>query len=85
VRLDILAVMDRDPAVRTSPDVILYFKGFQALQTHRVSHYLWETGRQTLALFLQSLVLIYYRIHITKINFIYSFKKILKYLTLIVK
>eukprot|EP01041_Mallomonas_annulata_P001533 gene1533-2956_t len=54
VRLDIMAVMQRDPAVRTSPDVLLYFKGFQALQTHRVSHLLWSTKRQTLALFLQS-------------------------------
>lgn len=27
VRKDILAVMDRDPAVKTSPDVLLYFKG----------------------------------------------------------
>jgi hypothetical protein len=27
VRSDILAVMDRDPAVKTSPDVLLYFKG----------------------------------------------------------
>jgi serine O-acetyltransferase len=27
VRCDILAVMDRDPAVKTSPDVLLYFKG----------------------------------------------------------
>jgi serine O-acetyltransferase len=54
LRQDILAVMDRDPAVRTSPDVLLYFKGFQALQTHRVAHWLWTTGRSTLALFLQS-------------------------------
>ena len=54
LRMDILAVMDRDPAVRTSPDVILYFKGFQALQTHRVAHWLWKTGRSTLALFLHS-------------------------------
>jgi serine O-acetyltransferase len=54
IRLDILAVMDRDPAVRTSPDVLLYFKGFQALQTHRVAHWLWESSRSTLALFLQS-------------------------------
>jgi hypothetical protein len=44
LRMDILAVMDRDPAVRTSPDVILYFKGFQALQTHRVAHWLWTSG-----------------------------------------
>lgn len=54
LRMDILAVMDRDPAVRTSPDVLLYFKGFQALQTHRVAHWLWTTGRSTLALFLHS-------------------------------
>lgn len=54
VRKDILAVMDRDPAVKTSPDVLLYFKGFQALQTHRVSHWLWTHGRPTLALFLHS-------------------------------
>ena len=54
LRMDILAVMDRDPAVRTSPDVILYFKGFQALQTHRVAHWLWGSGRSTLALFVQS-------------------------------
>ena len=54
LRKDILAVMDRDPAVRTSPDVILYFKGFQALQTHRVAHWLWSSGRSTLALFVQS-------------------------------
>jgi serine O-acetyltransferase len=46
--------MERDPAVRTSPDVILYFKGFQALQTHRVAHWLWNSGRSTLALFVQS-------------------------------
>jgi len=54
IRKDILAVMDRDPAVKTSPDVLLYFKGFQALQTHRVSHWLWTHGRPTLALFLHS-------------------------------
>ena len=54
IRCDILAVMERDPAVKTAPDVILYFKGFQALQAHRVSHWLWKSGRPTLALFLHS-------------------------------
>ena len=29
VRADILAVMDRDPALKTPPDVLLYFKGKQ--------------------------------------------------------
>jgi serine O-acetyltransferase len=54
LRQDILAVLDRDPAVKSSTDVILYFKGFQALQTHRVSHWLWKNDRGTLALFLNS-------------------------------
>lgn len=48
LRLDILAVMVRDPAVKSYTDVLLYFKGFQALQTHRVSHWLWKSGRVTL-------------------------------------
>mmetsp|Transcript_11629 Transcript_11629/g.26107 ORF Transcript_11629/g.26107 Transcript_11629/m.26107 type:complete len:364 (-) Transcript_11629:1554-2645(-) len=48
LRLDILAVMIRDPAIKSYTDVILYFKGFQALQTHRVSHWLWHKGRITL-------------------------------------
>jgi serine O-acetyltransferase len=48
LRLDILAVMIRDPAVQSFTDVLLYFKGFQALQTHRVAHWLWNNGRKTL-------------------------------------
>lgn len=48
LRLDIMAVMVRDPAVKSFTDVLLYFKGFQALQTHRVAHWLWKTGRLTL-------------------------------------
>lgn len=54
LRLDILAVMVRDPAVKSYTDVLLYFKGFHALQTHRVAHILWTSGRTTLALFLHS-------------------------------
>ena len=54
LRQDIIAVMDRDPAVKSSTDVMLYFKGFQALQTHRVSHWLWRNDRKTSALFLSA-------------------------------
>jgi serine O-acetyltransferase len=32
----------------------LFFKGFQALETWRVAHWLWHRNRQSLALFLQS-------------------------------
>jgi hypothetical protein len=48
LRYDILAVLTRDPAVKSYTDVLLYFKGFHALQTHRVAHWLWTNGRKTL-------------------------------------
>jgi len=54
LRIDIQAVATRDPAVKSLTDVILYFKGFHALQTHRVAHALWNGNRKTLALYLHS-------------------------------
>ena len=56
LRKDLIAVVDRDPATKSFTDVILYFKGFQALQAYRISHYLWTYDRQTLALFINSRV-----------------------------
>lgn len=56
LRKDVIAVVDRDPATKSFTDVILYLKGFQALQAYRISHYLWTHERQTLALFLNSRV-----------------------------
>ncbi|MBT0586842.1 serine O-acetyltransferase [Alteromonas oceanisediminis] len=52
--VDIQAVVDRDPAVDSYLPVLLYFKGFQAVQVHRLAHYLWQQGRHDLALFIQS-------------------------------
>mmetsp|Transcript_6311 Transcript_6311/g.8002 ORF Transcript_6311/g.8002 Transcript_6311/m.8002 type:complete len:519 (-) Transcript_6311:23-1579(-) len=54
LRADLIAVRDRDPACTCLPDVFLHFKGFHALQSQRVAHYLWKTGRTTLAHFFQS-------------------------------
>ncbi len=51
---DILAVYERDPAVNTYLPVILNLKGFQAIQVHRLAHFLWQRGRTDLALFIQS-------------------------------
>ena len=48
LRLDILAVITRDPAVDSFTDVLLYMKGFHALQTNRVAHRLWLEKRTTL-------------------------------------
>jgi serine O-acetyltransferase len=51
---DLRAVFERDPACKSYVQPFLFFKGFQALQTYRVAHWLWRNGRQTLALYLQS-------------------------------
>lgn len=54
VRKDIVAVFNRDPACDHYSTPLLYFKGFQALQVHRVSHWLWNQNRKALALFMQN-------------------------------
>jgi serine O-acetyltransferase len=51
---DIKAVYDRDAAICSYLPVILYLKGFQSIQVHRLAHYLWKNNRQELALFIQS-------------------------------
>ena len=53
-RADLLAVADRDPACTRFLEPLLYFKGFHALQTHRMAHQLLKLGRKDLALYLQS-------------------------------
>ncbi|MFQ3198717.1 MAG: serine O-acetyltransferase [Paraglaciecola sp.] len=52
--LDIKAVFERDPAVKSYLTVLLYFKGFHAIQVHRFAHMLWLKNKQDLALFIQS-------------------------------
>jgi serine O-acetyltransferase len=51
-RADIMAVFERDPACSRYIEPFLYFKGFHALEAHRVAHWLWTTGRKDLAWFL---------------------------------
>jgi serine O-acetyltransferase len=53
-RADMMAVADRDPACTRMIEPLLYFKGFQAIQTHRLAHWLWGKGRKDFALYLQS-------------------------------
>jgi serine O-acetyltransferase len=53
---DLQAVIDRDPATRTSLQPFLFFKGYLGLQTHRVAHWLWGQGRETMAFWFQSRV-----------------------------
>ncbi|RVC71510.1 MAG: serine O-acetyltransferase, partial [Mesorhizobium sp.] len=54
VRVDIQAYYDRDPACDRFIMPVLYFKGFHAIQTHRLAHWLWNHGRRDFALYLQS-------------------------------
>lgn len=51
---DMQAVFDRDPACNKYTQCLLYFKGFQAIQCHRIAHHLWDQGRKMLAVALQS-------------------------------
>ena len=53
-RADLMAVFDRDPACTRVIEPLLYFKGFHAIQTHRLAHGLWKNGRKDFALYLQS-------------------------------
>ena len=52
--VDVVATYGRDPACEDLATPFLFFKGFHALQAHRVAHWLWHRGRHTLALFFQS-------------------------------
>lgn len=53
-RADMVAVNTRDPACESYLEPFLYFKGFHALQTYRVSRSLWLDEQPSVALFLQS-------------------------------
>lgn len=54
IRADIVAFNERDPAAVRYIEALLYFKGFQAITTHRIANWLFHQGRQDLAFFLQS-------------------------------
>jgi serine O-acetyltransferase len=44
LRRDILAVFDRDPAARSTLEVILLYPGLHAVWLHRLAHTLWLNG-----------------------------------------
>ena len=53
-RADLMATADRDPATHRLIEPLLYYKGFHAIQTHRLMHWLWQKDRRDFALYLQS-------------------------------
>ena len=54
MRADVVAVKQRDSACNSLAIPFLYFKGFHALQSYRIAHWLWKQGRESLALFFQN-------------------------------
>ncbi|MDG2176190.1 MAG: serine O-acetyltransferase [Gammaproteobacteria bacterium] len=54
ITTDLLAIRERDPAVKNYSTAILHFKGFQALQSYRIAHWLWHKERCGMALYIQS-------------------------------
>jgi serine O-acetyltransferase len=54
IREDIAAVCERDPACDGFANILLYYKGYHALQAYRAAHYYWTQGRKSLAKYLQS-------------------------------
>ena len=53
-RVDLAATLERDPACHRAIEPLLFFKGYQAIQTHRFAHAMYESGRRDFALYLQS-------------------------------
>jgi serine O-acetyltransferase len=53
-RADLMATANRDPATHRIIEPVLYYKGFQAIATHRLMHWLWQKDRRDFALYLQS-------------------------------
>lgn len=52
---DLLAINERDPACTALIQPLMFYKGFNAIATYRVSHRLWKNGRADLALYFQSI------------------------------
>lgn len=54
VRADIVATYERDSACDCISTPLLFYKGFHALESYRVAHWLWNNQRYSLASFLQN-------------------------------
>ncbi len=51
---DMVATQERDPAAVNYFEIMLFLKGYQALQSYRLAHWLWNNERKSLAYFLQN-------------------------------
>jgi serine O-acetyltransferase len=44
IRADLAIIKERDPAARSTLEILLCYPGLHALSLHRISHRLWLTG-----------------------------------------
>lgn len=51
---DLVATQERDPAAVYYFEIMLFLKGYQALQAYRLAHWLWGNDRKTMAYFMQN-------------------------------
>jgi len=56
LRADLVAFRERDPASLNYLVPLMYYKGYHALESHRVAHWLWRRGRKHLAISFQNRV-----------------------------
>ena len=54
LKADIRAVLEQDPACERLVEPFLYFKGYHAIQAHRLGNWLWHNRERDFALWLQS-------------------------------
>ena len=52
LRSDIQCILDRDPAARTTWEVITCYPGLHAVVMHRLAHWLWAHGLKWLGRFI---------------------------------
>ncbi|HIC86838.1 MAG TPA: serine O-acetyltransferase, partial [Aquificae bacterium] len=52
IKEDINIVFERDPAARSTLEVILCYPGLHAVWMHRIAHFLWKKNLKTLARFI---------------------------------
>jgi len=64
VAADLCAVQERDPAVEYFSTPLLYLKGFLALQSYRIAHWLWCQKREALAIYLQNQISVVFAVDI---------------------
>ena len=55
LRDDIACILERDPAARSTWEVLTCYPGLHALQIHRLSHWCWRNGMKWLGRFLSNI------------------------------